>query len=289
MADRTITGFGGVQLAVHEAGEGPLVLLCHGFPELARSWRHQLPALAAAGYHAVAADGRGYGESGCPDEVTMYDIEHLCGDQLAVLDAMGAESAVFVGHDWGAMVVWALAQRAPERVRGVVAMSVPFTPRPPAPPTAIFRHVFTDTWFYMLYFQAPGVADADLGRDPATTMRRFLGGISGDLDEAEAVARLARDDRGTRTGFTGPLNWYRNMDRNWELSAAFDGKGIDVPSLFIGGTHDVVLRMMSPEAAEPWLRDHRGDVLVDGAGHWVQQERPEVVNDALLRFLADLG
>jgi pimeloyl-ACP methyl ester carboxylesterase len=316
MADRTITGFGGVQLAVHEAGEGPLVVLCHGFPELARSWRHQLPALAAAGYHAAAADGRGYGESGCPDEVTMYDIDHLCGDQLAVLDAMGAESAVFVGHDWGAMVVWALAQRAPERVRGVVGMSVPFTPRPPAPPTAIFRHVFTDTWFYMLYFQAPGVADADLGRDPATTMRRFLAGIAGDLDEAEAVARLARDDRGmverlpepeqlpawlpqdeldayvdafARTGFTGALNWYRNMDRNWELSAAFDGKGIDVPSLFIGGTHDVVLRMMSPEAAEPWLHDHRGNVLVEGAGHWVQQERPDVVNDALLRFLADLG
>ena len=315
MADRTVTGFGGVQLAVHEAGEGPLVVLCHGFPELARSWRHQLPALAAAGYHAVAADGRGYGESGCPDELTTYDMEHLCGDQLAVLDAMDAESAVFVGHDWGAMVVWALAQRAPERVRGVVGMSVPFTPRPPAPPMTILRHVFADTWFYMLYFQEPGVADADLGRDPATTMRRFLAGISGDLDEAAAAGRLARDERGmvdrlpeperlpawlpqeelaayvdafARTGFTGPLNWYRNMDRNWELMAPYEGKGVDVPSFFIGGTLDPVLRMMSPEGQEAWLHDHRGSVLVDGAGHWIQQERPDAVNDALLRFLADL-
>ena len=311
MADRFVAGVDGVELAVNEAGQGPLVLLCHGFPDLARSWRHQLPALAAAGYHAIAADGRGYGESGRPAAVEDYDIEHLCGDQLALMDDAGVESAVVVGHDWGAIMAWALALRAPERVRGVVGMSVPFTPRAPMPPTELWRQLFTDFWFYMLYFQEPGVADADLGRDPATTMRRFLAGI-GTGSDPDA---FARDGRGmverlpepaslpawlpqseldgyvaafTRTGFTGPLNWYRNFDRNWELSARFADTGVDVPSLFIGGTDDPVLLMLPPSGQDPWLHDHRGTVLVDGAGHWVQQEKPDDVNAALLGFLAEL-
>ena len=309
-------GAGGVELAVTEMGEGPLVVLCHGFPDLAISWRHQLTALAAAGYRAVAADGRGYGSSGRPATVTDYDIEHLCGDQLAVLDALGEDDAVFVGHDWGAITVWALAQRAPTRVRGVVGMSVPFTPRPPVPPTTLWRQVFAEMWFYILYFQEPGTADADLGRDPETTMRRFLGGLVGEEDEDAMAARLARDGRGMverlpepdalpawlppdvfdeyvatfrRTGFTGGLNWYRNFDRNWELMAPFADAGIGVPSFFIGGTADPVLKMVPVDVQGPWLNDHRGTVLVDGAGHWVQQEAPRLVNEAILAFLDQLG
>src|SRR5256885_6933503 len=160
-----------------EQGSGPLVLLCHGFPESWYSWRHQLPALAAAGFHAVAPDQRGYGRSSRPDAVEDYDINHLTGDLLGVLDDLGEEKAVFVGHDWGSMVVWNLALLAPERVAGVVGMSVPFLHRAPMPPVELMRMAFGDSFFYIVYFQEPGVADADLGRDAATTMRRLLANV----------------------------------------------------------------------------------------------------------------
>jgi pimeloyl-ACP methyl ester carboxylesterase len=236
---------------------------------------------------------------------------------LGLMDALGEERAVVVGHDWGAPVVWALAQRAPERVRGVMGMSVPFLPRSPLPPTQIWKQLFADTWFYILYFQEPGVADADLGRDPATTMRRFLCAISGDAT-AESLGPLAgaRDGRGmvdrlpepsslpawlsaeeldvfstefARTGFTGGINWYRNFDRNWELTAAMEGKGIDVPAAFVAGEKDPVLLMAPPDGMAAWIPDLRGSTIVPGAGHWVQQEKPQEVNAALLEFLAGLG
>ena len=164
----------GAEVHLVDAGEGPLVVLAHGFPELAYSWRHQIPALADAGYRVLAPDQRGYGRTSRPEATEDYDILALTGDLLALLDDLGEERAVFVGHDWGAMVVWSLALLAPERVAGVVGMSVPFVPRPPAPPIQIMRQLFGDAFFYMLHFQEPGVADADLGADPATTMRRLL-------------------------------------------------------------------------------------------------------------------
>lgn len=302
----------GVELHVVDAGEGFPVVLAHGFPELAYSWRHQLPAIAAAGYRAIAPDQRGYGRSGRPDAVTDYDIEHLTGDLVALLDDIGEDKAVFVGHDWGAMVVWQLSLIAPERVAGVVGMSVPFLPRGPLPPVQTMRSLLGDSFFYIVYFQEPGVADADLGRDPATTMRRMLAGlVTADTDPETIAAALANDGRGfvdrlpepaalpgwlrpeeldhyvaefTRTGFTGGINWYRNLDRNWALTEHLDGAKVTVPSLFIGGARDPVLLMSPPAVMDGWLEDHRATVLIDGAGHWVQQEAPEEVNAALVDF-----
>jgi pimeloyl-ACP methyl ester carboxylesterase len=313
--ERTVST-NGVDLHVLEAGTGPPVILAHGFPELGYSWRHQLPALAAAGYRVLAPDQRGYGRSSAPEAIEAYDILQLTGDLLGLLDDIGEERAVFVGHDWGSMVVWQLALLAPERVAGVVGMSVPFIPRAPMPPVQLMRQAFAGSFFYIVYFQEPGVADADLGRDPSTTMRRMLAGarladgVTPDLstmavdDGRGFVDRLPEPDalpgwlteeeldhyvaEFSRTGFTGGINWYRNFDRNWELTERIDGAKVEAPSMFVGGSLDPVLLMTPPSIQEGWLTDHRGDVLVDGAGHWVQQEAPAAVNDALLRFLADL-
>jgi pimeloyl-ACP methyl ester carboxylesterase len=311
-----IVAVNGVELRVAEQGEGPLVIFAHGFPELAYSWRHQLPDLADAGYHAVAPDQRGYGGSTRPEAVEDFDILHLTGDLIALLDELGEEQAVFVGHDWGAMVVWQLAQLHPERVAGVVGMSVPFLPRGARPPVQLMRQAFADNFFYIVYFQEPGVADADLARDPATTMRRMLAGLSANPGEQGLAGLAAPDGAGfvdrlpepaslpdwltqeeldhyvaefTRTGFTGGINWYRNFDRNWEVTPQLAGAKVAVPSLFIGGALDPVLVMTPPRIMDGWLEDHRGTVIVEGAGHWVQQEKPAEVNEALLAFLRGLG
>jgi pimeloyl-ACP methyl ester carboxylesterase len=307
-----IVGTNGVDLRVVEAGQGFPVILAHGFPELAYSWRHQIPALAAAGHRVLAPDQRGYGGSSRPDAVEAYDIMQLTSDLLGLLDEIDEERAVFIGHDWGAMVVWTLALLAPERVAGVVGMSVPFLPRADIAPIARMRSLFGDGFFYILYFQEPGVADADLAADPACTMRRLLAAATtGSIDPAF----FANDGRGfvdrlsepetlpswlgadeldhyiaefRRTGFTGGLNWYRNLDRNWLLTVGIDDQLIRVPSLFIGGAQDPVLTLSPPSAMNGWLTDHRGTVIVDGAGHWVQQERPAEVNAALLEFVASV-
>ena len=314
-ATRTTTrtvAVNGVELHLTEAGSGPPVILAHGFPELAYSWRHQLPALAAAGFHAVAPDQRGYGRSSRPTAVEDYDIAALTGDLLALLDDLGEERAVFVGHDWGALIVWQLALLAPQRVAGVVGMSVPFIPRPPMPPVELMRQVLGDSFFYIVYFQEPGVADAELGRDPGTTMRRMLAGMPQGGDLPDLAAALANDGRGfvdrlpepnglpdwlsqaeldryveefSRTGFTGGINWYRNLDRNWALTQQLDGAKVEVPSLFVGGALDPVLLMSPPSVMDGWLADHRGTVIVDGAGHWVQQEKPDDVNAAIVAFV----
>jgi pimeloyl-ACP methyl ester carboxylesterase len=315
--ERTVRS-GDVDLHVYEAGpaDGPVVLLAHGFPELAWSWRHQVPALAEAGFRVLAPDQRGYGRSSRPEAIEDYDIAHLSGDLIAVLDDAGAERAVIVGHDWGSMVVWATALLHTQRVAGVVGMSVPFLPRGPMPPTELMRMAFGDSFFYILYFQEPGVADADLGRDPAVTMRRMLAGLTTAQGGEQDVSGLAAPDgRGfvdrlpepdglpdwltqdeldhyvaefSRTGFTGGINWYRNLDRNWELTPHLEGAKVEVPSLFVVGSADPVLLMSPPSISDGWLTDHRGDVFVEGAGHWVQQESPGPVNDALLTFLSSL-
>jgi pimeloyl-ACP methyl ester carboxylesterase len=300
---------------VAEQGDGPPVVLCHGFPELWYSWRHQLAALSAAGYHAIAPDQRGYGQTDRPSAIDAYDIVNLTGDLIGLLDALGEKRAVFVGHDWGANVVWQLALLAPERVAGVVGMSLAFLPRTPIPPTQVLDALFADRFMYILYFQEPGRADEELGRDVRRTMSRALVDLSGDAppgsgrratldlagwlegmsDPAALPPWLTAEDLDyfvdefSRTGFTGGLNWYRNLDRNWELAAALQGAKVEVPALFVAGERDAVLRLTPLEIMDGWVPNLRGTLILPGAGHWVQQERPDEVNAAILGFLKEIG
>jgi pimeloyl-ACP methyl ester carboxylesterase len=307
----------GVQLHTVEAGESgaPVVVLAHGFPELAYSWRHQIPALAAAGYHVLAPDQRGYGRSTRPADIAAYNVGDLSADLIGLLDDVGADKAVFVGHDWGAQVAWGSAQLHPDRVAAVVGLSVPPVPRAQVPPTQAFRAIFGDNFFYMLYFQQPGVADAELDADPAKTLRRVIFGQAAPGDQAAAMRMLRPGPEGlieripepdglpswisadeldhyvaefSRTGFTGGLNWYRNMDRNWEIQGNLTSAAITVPAMFIGGTDDLVLGFMRPDRAKEVITGPYREVLIDGAGHWLQQERPDRVNELLLEFLSSL-
>jgi len=306
-----------VQLRVVEAGDrgAPVVVLAHGFPELAYSWRHQISALADAGYHVLAPDQRGYGGSSRPDAIEAYDIHQLTGDIVGLLDDVGAERAVWVGHDWGAIAVWNAPLLHPDRVAAVAALSVPVVPRAKVPPTQAFRKVFGDNFFYMVYFQEPGIADAELDGDPARTLRRLMAGPGSLADESAALRMLAPGPEGfidrlpepdelpdwisqdeldhyisefTRTGFTGGLNWYRNFDRNWETTPELAGATISVPCLFIGGTADPVLAFTRSDRASEVISGPYRQVMIDGAGHWLQQERPDEVNAALLDFLNGL-
>jgi pimeloyl-ACP methyl ester carboxylesterase len=307
----------GVRLHTLEAGDrgAPVVVLAHGFPELSFSWRHQISALAAAGYHVLAPDQRGYGRSSRPENVSDYSISELTADLVGLLDDVGAQRAVFVGHDWGAPVVWGSAQLHPNRVTAVAGLSVPPLPRGKVPPTQAFRAIFGEAFFYMLYFQEPGVADAELGSDPARTIRRMMGGLRMGGDQATAMRMIAPGPEGfverlpepdappdwitaeevehyvaefTRTGFTGGLNWYRNLDRNWEIMAEAVSPTITVPALFVAGAEDPVLGFTPRDRVTELVTGPYREVILDGAGHWLQQERPAEINDLLLDFLADL-
>lgn len=307
----------GVRLRVLEAGDrgAPTVLLAHGFPELAYSWRRQIPVLAQAGYHVIAPDQRGYGGSDCPPGIESYDITALTGDLVGLLDDAGVERAAWVGHDWGASVVWGAAQLHPRRVAAVAGLSVPPVPRSRIAPTDAFRARFQDAFFYMLYFQEPDIADAELDADPHRSMRTMLAGMNLPTDESAAVRMLAPGDAGfldrleaperlpdwlseidlahyveafTRTGFRGPLNWYRNLDRNWHIMANPAIEKIRVPALYIGGTADPVLIFTRSDRAAEVVEGPYRHVLIDGAGHWVQQERSDEVNAALLQFLSEV-
>jgi pimeloyl-ACP methyl ester carboxylesterase len=287
----------GIELATIDEGAGPLVVLCHGFPELAYSWRRQIPALVESGYRVLAPDMRGYGQSSAPTAIEAYDVIALCGDLCGLLEDAGEESAIFVGHDWGASVVWQLAVLRPERVRAVAGLSVPFVPRAPGAPIPIMRrHLGED--FYIVWFQQPGVADEALSRDvrrTLTTSRQWTARwAEEDATPPRAPGWLSEEELGVyveafeRTGFTGGLNWYRNIDRNWELSAEVADRRVEQPALFLTGALDPVRRFMPSEAMHGWVSDLRAEVVVPDAGHWVQQQAPAAVNDALLGFLAEL-
>lgn len=307
----------GVRLRIIEAGppDGPVVILAHGFPESAYSWRHQIPALAAAGFRVIAPDQRGYGGSSRPEPIEAYDIGQLSGDLVGLLDDAGAERAALIGHDWGAVVVWTTAQLHPDRVAAVAGLSVPPVPRPLTPVTEALRRIFGDAFFYMLYFQQPGVADAEMNADPRRSLRRMLGGMRAPQDEAAAMRMLAPGPEGfierlpdpdrlpdwltaadldhyvaefSRTGFTGALNWYRNYERNWHLTAHPAAETISAPSLFIGGTDDPVLTFTKTDRARELAVGPYRQVMLDGAGHWIQQERPDEINTELLTFLSEV-
>jgi pimeloyl-ACP methyl ester carboxylesterase len=289
---------GGLRMQVADAGAGPPVILIHGFPELWYSWRHQLRDLAAAGFHAIAPDMRGFGGTDRPARTDSYDAVTLAGDVLALGDAFGYERFAVVGHDWGANVAWELARRHPERVSAVAALSVPFVPRAPAPPIAILRkHAGED--FYMVWFQQPGVAEAALERDVLRTLRTTeVWNAEWALRDGDMPARPAfwtEEDEElyvcsfSRTGFTGGLNWYRNIDRNWELSEDVADRRIEPPAFFLTGARDPVRRFMPAEAMDGWVTDLRETIVLDGAGHWVQQQAAEAVSEALVRFLREAG
>jgi pimeloyl-ACP methyl ester carboxylesterase len=288
---------GEIELHVAECGEGEPVLLLHGFPELWYSWRHQMQAIAASGRRAIAPDPRGFGGSSSPEAIEAYDIEQLTGDLVGLLDALEIDAATVVGHDWGSDLAWKFALTKPQRVSAVVGISVPYVPRAPAAPTTLMReHIGED--FYIVWIQEPGAAEAALSAD----VRRTL--ATREVWNAEWAARhdepptppwMSDDDlqlyvdEFTRTGFTGGLNWYRNLDRNWEQLAAYDGRTIDQPALFITGSRDPVRAFMPHEAMTGSVTDLRDVVIIDGAGHWVQQECPEEVDEALIGFFDKLA
>jgi len=304
----------GIRMHVAEQGSGPLVILCHGFPESWYSWRYQLAALAAAGFHAVAPDMRGYGRTDAPAEVEAYTLFHLVGDIVGLVSALGETSAVIAGHDWGAPVAWHAALMRPDRFRAVIGLSVPFRPRGAARPTAAMPQN-DDAMFYQLYFQTPGVAEAELERDVRATMRRLAYSGCGNAPGHQNVAMVRRGggflDHTTdpeilppwltaadidfyagefgRTGFRGGLNWYRNIDRNWELLAPFAGAVVTVPALYVAGDRDLVVRFPGMDQLIANLRTFvprlRRTVMLPGCGHWTQQERASEVNDLMLEFL----
>lgn len=303
----------GITLHITEQGQGPLVVLCHGWPELAYSWRHQLPALANAGFHAVAPDMRGYGRSSAPHDVEAYDLSQLTGDIVGLVAALGYTQAIVIGHDWGAPVAWGCALMRPDLFTHVVAMSVPHRGRAPAKPLEVLKKNKLDN-FYWCYFQEPGVAEAEFERDPKAMLRTLLYTASGDgplaraewlLREGEGFLDLMvepktlpawlRDadlevfaDAFKRTGFRGGLNWYRNIDRNWLLTAPFEGAQIRQPALFLVGSRDPVIEGPRGAAAIKGMQRAVPNLkmqVLEGAGHWLQQERPEEINRALLQFL----
>jgi len=287
----------GISLYVEDHGDGVPVLLLHGWPDSARLWRHQVPVLAASGYRVITPDMRGFGGSSVPAEVEAYDIVTLCGDLCGLLDALGEESALFVGHDWGANLVWQLAIQQPQHVRAVAGLSVPFVPRAPATPLPIMRRRLGED-FYIVWFQQPGVADEALARDVRRTLTCKKAWTAqwaqeGDppapppswLSEQELAVYVEAFER---TGFTGGLNWYRNIDRNWELTEPFADSLLEQPAMFLTGELDGVRQFMPAEAMHGRVTDLREEVVVPGAGHWVQQQDPEAVNAALLGFLGGL-
>ena len=305
LTHRTVS-VNGLRFHIAESGQGPLVLLCHGFPECWYSWRHQLPALAEAGFHAVAPDMRGFGQTEAPDDIAEYTVGHNLADMVQLVSVLGEKQAVIIGHDWGAPVAWSSALLRPDIFRAVVAMSVPYLERGPVAPLKGLRDAGI-TNSYWLYFQTPGVAEAEFERDVDRTVRTLLYGTGvslmmkpgqGFLADAtipnQLPSWLTDEDISyfvetyKRSGYRGGLNWYRNIDRNWELSGAWEGLHVRQPALFIAGSEDGVIKGFAAKALEqlpttvPGLKK---TLILPNSGHWIQQQRPGEVNAAILEFL----
>ena len=304
----------GIRMAVYEQGpkDGVPVVMCHGFPELGYSWRHQLPAVAGAGFRAIAPDQRGYGNTGGPkgpDAVPLYDIAHLTDDLAGMLDALGIDKAVFVGHDWGGMVAWQMPLRHPDRVAGVIGVNTPFIPRGPVDPIAAMRMVYGED-MYIVYFQQFGVAEKIFDADVARSMRfwyrksamkladfdalpadqknlSFLKSFETDESTWLGQPLLTAEERDyytrafEKSGFEGGINWYRNFTRNWQLTEG-QVQTIEVPCLMISAADDFVLRPELTIGMENHVPDLEKHVIAD-CGHWTQSEKPE----ELSRLMAD--
>ena len=307
MSSSRMISANGIEIFVTEQGSGPLVLLCHGWPKLSHSWRHQLPAIAAAGFHVVAPDMRGFGRTSAPQNIDAYSIFDMVGDMVALVAALGETKAIIIGHDWGAPVAWHAALFRPDIFTAVGGLSVapPWRGRE-RPLDALAKSGVTN--FYWQYFQKPGDAEAEFERDVDYTMRAVTFGVDsslflkdgqgflGDTTISRPLpAWVTEQDHAhvvetyRRTGFRGGLNWYRNIDRNWELTAPWHGAKIHQPSIFIAGANDSVVtgilggkRVTEMDRVLPNLRRK---LIIEGAGHWIQQERPDEVNAALVEFL----
>ncbi|HEX4533737.1 MAG TPA: alpha/beta hydrolase [Rhizomicrobium sp.] len=313
MPEPKIVKTNGIDMVVYEAGpkDGVPVVLCHGFPELAYSWRYQIPALAEAGYHVLAPDQRGYGGTSRPPNVTDYDMEHLTGDLVGLLDAYGLKKAVFVGHDWGGLVVWQLPLMHPDRVAGVIGVNTPFLARPPIDPIMGMRLRFGEN-MYIVFFQKPSEADAILAKDVSKTFNFFMRKNLIKAADYEKLPKEAKSlslvhaleggdgnwpgelvmppeelqvfiDTFSRTGFTGGINWYRNFTRNWEASGTLEEK-VHVPGLMIMAQDDVVLSPAMAEGMEMYVPDLE-KVLIENCSHWTQQEHPQQTNRAMIDWL----
>ena len=307
----------GIRMHYVEQGTGPLVVLCHGWPESWYSWRHQIPALAAAGFRVVAPDQRGYGQTDAPQPIESYNILNLAGDIVGLVNSLGVESAVIVGHDWGAPVAWNSALLRPDIFRAIALLSVPYFPRSATRPTEMLKAIAGDQHFYQLYFQEPGKVEQELEADPRRSMAMILYSASGDAPRdgefsflfprnKKFIETLALPDKlpawlteadldfftgeFKRTGFRGGVNWYRNTDRNWELTPFLDGAMLRQPSMFAAGEYDVVGKMIPGgyEMAHTFTPNLKKKVIIPGAGHWVQQERPHEINQLLIEFLKSL-
>lgn len=307
----------GLKMAVYEQGDGFPVVMCHGFPELAYSWRHQIPAVAKAGFRAIAPDQRGYGRTvdaktgKIPADVESYDIAHLTDDLAAMLDELGIGKAIFCGHDWGGVVVWQMPLRHPDRVAGVIGVNTPFMPRSPIDPIEAMRMAMGDD-MYIVYFQKYGEADKLFGDDVAKSLRFWYRKSSVTLEDFEnapeeaqnlalaklfarpesewAGEQLLTDEEAEyyrkafeRTGFTGGLNWYRNFSRNWKLTEG-QTEHVDVPCLMISAANDVVLRPELADGMEQYCPDLEKHVIAD-CGHWTQAEKPDELNALITDWL----
>ena len=299
----------GLKMAVHALGKGPPVVLLHGFPEIAFSWRHQLPALAAAGYWALAPDQRGYGRTDKPGSVADYTIQHLIGDVTGLLDAYDLEQALFIGHDWGALVTWQMALLEPERMAGLINLNIPFFPRTPIDPISLMRDFLGDD-FYIVNFQDSNEADLKCDADPGhvfdVMMRRNqitraqFDSLPKERKAFSLIAALSRTELSGETllseaehrvyteayeagGFTGPINRYRNWSRNWE-STKDVAQTVNIPTLFIGAVNDVIVAPAQIEAMKPHVPDLEIQ-MIENCGHWTQQEKPDEVNSIILEWL----
>ncbi|UCH47894.1 MAG: alpha/beta hydrolase [Betaproteobacteria bacterium] len=308
----------GVRLRCVVEGEGPLAIMVHGWPESWYSWRHQIDPVRDAGYRVVVPEVRGYGDSDAPEPIEAYDMENLISDVLGLIDHFGEKQAVLIGHDWGAPIVWNTTALHPERVRAIVAMSVPYAPRGKISAMQLWKQLYPNRFFYQLYFQEPGVAEAEFEADVRTALRKLYFSGSGDarkgifsadkptnarmLDDIPSPevlpAWLTEEDldyytaQFEKSGFRGPLNRYRNQDRDWENLTGLTNARITRPACFIAGSRDAVLRFVPGvdrvEYMKRWVDDLRFCKIIEGAGHWIQQERPREVNAVLLEFLATL-
>jgi pimeloyl-ACP methyl ester carboxylesterase len=305
----------GIKMRIAETGSGPLVIFVHGWPESWYSWRHQLPAVAAAGYRAVAPDMRGYGKTDKPQAVEDYDIHHLTADLVGIVDALGEKSAILVGHDWGAIVAWHAMLLHPDRFSALVALSVPYSGRGPQSLVQSLKASMGENFFYILYFQEPGVAEKEFDADPRAILSRLY--LSPDSPrEAPQVTDPKRAAGGwiprlgapkglptwltqadldyyvaefKEAGFRGGINYYRNFHRNWETTPQLTGAKISAPVLFLAGDKDVVIRGATVEGLTASMKNAvpglRAVKLLPNTGHWTQQERPAEVNAEIIEFL----